>query len=597
MNIFFKFNNLRWFGPTNDPRFMSAVERQSGAAVVGAAASAIAASVGVDVISDTLNDLLVPKEDIEEYADVGTFDLPQAVQLAYLGDTTSCGYPNTTPIFKTSRKVDRSHTPNVLEMLRRPQFLVGLTTAATSPLVFSNDPMSFQWYDPFEDVPGAKPPKAHYFRWFGMCNRYWRGTVIFHVVVAGHPLVQVQLDARVSYKGYQVNGSQVMTDIFRDLSTFAGSKHFKFPLPFLTMADYLPINDAYPADDVDGTACTTKLSLSMTVISTMLDTPPTIPAFIYVSAAPDFGFYQPYPPGLYRVSELSVERRRQREKRDKKLVLQAQVQLPMEDEAQIARSRYHITSDPGTMINLPTVYDYMKIWSRAIPFEEYDSEEPIPYANIGFKSATWYPAIDRSADLDSLNSWYQTVDYVAYYSMQFLLYAGEIGFKISMCTDPDVRPQGAYIYATLADPPTSTRQMTHTEFTYSDAQVPPDSNFGAGTVITPGDKQPILEGTIPYRGTNIWSFTSNNVYSMYAQTSQPPNADVDTNVMLANDDAVLADAMFRKIGQDFVLGFETILPPPTMWIARGGPWESPVRGQKKKAKVGSRVRRKAQGKN
>jgi len=405
-------------------------------------------------------------------------------------------------------------------------------------------------------------------------------------------LVQVQLDSRVSYPGYLTNGSQIMTDIFRDLSTFAGSKHFQIPLPFLTMSDYLPIEDLNPSSQPVNQTSTTRLAFRLKVVSSMMDVAPIIPAFVYVSAASDFAFYQPYPPGLYRVTELSLEEKRRRARKGALVdFVQKQVQLPMEGEAQVARSRYHITSDPGTMITLPTVYDYMKIWSRAIPFDEYVSEEPVPMPSVGFKSATWYPAIDRSADEDSLNSWYQTVDYIAYFSMQFLVYAGEVAFKISMCTDADVRPQGAYLFATLGDPPGVERQKTHTEFTYSEAQVPPDSNFGAGTIITPGDKQPILEGTIPYRGSNIWSFTSNNVYGLYAQSLQRGNAEVANNVVLANDDNVLADAMFRKIGQDFVLGFETILPPPTMWIARGGPWEAPHKEKEPK------VRRRRKGKN
>jgi hypothetical protein len=591
LNIFVKFRNLRWFGPTNDaditPPGAFKVSPQSG--LVAEAGLALAAA-GVAAVTENIVDTFVPKEDISEYAEPGTFDLPQAVQMAYFGDTTSCGFPNTAPIFKTSKSANYGSTPTVLEMLQRPQYIATIRTDTDDALI-GNDPMSFQWDEGLG--AGTRYNKATYFRFFGMLNRYWRGTVICDIVVAGHPMIQVQLDARVSYPRYTSNvDGTVMSQIFRHLSTFPGSKMVSVPLPYLTKSDYMSINDEFPGSDVRPLMSTTQLSVSARIVSTMLDVAPTIPVYLFMRAAPDFAFYQPYPCGLYRVNELSVESQQKRAvKRSSKGKRKAKAPGPVDlqvflpfDSPEIAQSRYSVTSDPGTMINLPTVYDYMKIWSRAIPFKEYDDNEPVPDANVGFKSASWFPPKVGALDEDSLNSWYQTVDYIALLSTPFMYYQGEIAFKISVCTDSEVRDQGSYVYAALAGPENVGRQETHTEFQYSDAQVPPNSNFGTGTVITPQSLQPILEGTIPYRGTNVWSFTNNSLYyrgpgasppwDTSADGYEPGNADVLHNIVL-NDDIVLADAMFRKIGKDFVLGLETILPPPTMWIAKGGPWERP----------------------
>jgi len=216
------------------------------------------------------------------------------------------------------------------------------------------------------------------------------------------------------------------------------------------------------------------------------------------------------------------------------------------------------------------------MWSRCIPFIGYDNsttQEPIPDADVGFKSASWYPPVDRASDEDANNSWYFTLDYIALLSSQFLYYKGAMGFKIVVSQNVDDRPQTGYVYASLADPDNTVRQKTHVPWTYDPNQVPPDSNFGAGTVLTPIGVQPILECTIPYRGSNTWSYTNNNAYTRDPNMFQTPNASVNNNVVLLNTtNNQLADAMFRKIGPDFDLGVETILPPPTFWISRGFDW-------------------------
>lgn len=578
LNIFFQYKGLQWYGPTNQE--LPVAEQQ--ASVVGGAvaemAAAVAVSTGIDAVTTDVLSAMLPNDEIEEDADMGTYDLPAAVQLAYLGDTTSCTYPNTTQIFKKVRKATND-TPTVKEMLKRPQYVGYGLSSDSDPIYFGNDPLSFYWRDDVGPSSVTLYGKAHLFRWFGMVNRYWRGTILCHIVVAGHPMVQSQLDVRVSYPRYEANGCQVMSDVFRHLETFNSSKQIVVPLPYLTSQDYMPIYDAFPYDVPPPYQSTTCISIKVAVVSTMMDVEPIIPFYVFMSAGPDFSFFQPYPPGLFRVTELSKE-----EKARRKVikVVEQQVQLPLDSQVQVSGSRYKITTDPGTLVSMPTVYDYMKIWSRCIPFSEYDDEEPVPDANIGFECASWYPPTTRSYDIDVNNSWYQTLDYIAYFGMQFMYYRGGIGLKIPMCTDTDVREQVAYLYATLGDPFPNYRQKTHTEYQYSEWQVPPQSNFGSGTVITPGDKQPLLECTIPYRGSNVLSYTNNSNYGRSPFLSIK-NAGVDNNIVLLGEDNTLADAMFRKIAPDFVFDLETVLPPPTLWIARGSDWS--LTKKKKKAPV------------
>lgn len=583
LRIFAKFNNLRFYGPSNEAtefvlQNQSGLEAVAGAEVV----TAIASTLGADALVSKFTDMFVPGEEATELAETGTYDDPQSVQLAYFGDTTSCSYPTTTPIFSPHLNMQSVPTPSVHEMLSRPQFIGVFDSSITDFTVFTNDPMRFRTFD---GTPGNCANT--YFRFIGMLNRYWRGTLNFHFIIAGHPLIQVQFNAFVSYSNSNALASNLGAEFARHLTTFPGSKHIVIPCPYLTMADYMPVYDAYPFDAPPAISHNARINARLRVVSTMLDLAPTIPCYVFVSAGSDFKFYSPIPPGLYNPDEITptpvsdgldkiftfIPLKGTKDP-PKEPLLEDQVFLPMTDQIETARSRFMITSDPGTHVSLPTVYDYMKLWSRSVPFLDYDNdddEEPTPDASVGFTSATWYPPIDRSEDMDANNSWYFTLDYIAYFSSLFALYKGEMGFKLCVSSD-EARPQNGYVYVSLGDP--VTRQKTHIPFGYTDEQVPPESNFGAGTVITPQSKQPVLDFTLPYRGSNVWSWT---IINAYTRGSIPdfgiiPNASVNHNIVLISDSDVLLDAMFRKIGPNFALAVEAGLPPPTMWAARGFDW-------------------------
>lgn len=581
LRFFVKFNNLKFFGPSNYSAFS-----QSGLEGVAIAevATAIAASSGVTAVTDAVTNLFVPKEEISETAEYGTFDRPQAVQLAYLGDTTSCDFAPTTAIFTPSLDMAAPEIPSVHDFLSRPQYLFASNTD-NPPSVVSNNPMCF--------IQGTDSlTMGNWFRFFGMLNRYWRGTINVHVIVAGHPMVEVEFTSRTTYNGY--NGLLSPTNASANIQThrtvFPSSKSFLIPLPFCHMSDYLPIYDLYPSEGppADIYLWSSNVEISLRIVSTMLDVAPVIPYYIFVSAGPDFAFYQPCPPGLYRPVLGDFARKSVKSRtgpvnqtgqtgKEKEPDAVSQVGLPLGDQVETVETRFRITSDPGTMVTLDTLEDYMKIWSRAMSFADYDNsgdQEPILDASVGFSTACWYPPIDRTADLDSNNSWYFTLDYIAYFSSLFMYYKGEMAFKV--VTIKEIHEADEYIYVALSDPKIANqdiRQWTHVPYTYNEHQLPPECNFGTGCVVTPISDQPVLDFSLPYRGENVWSYSIYNAALRGANLIYGPhtNAQVEHNIVLQQT-GVLADAVFRKIGPNFALAVEAGMPPPTMWVARGFDW-------------------------
>jgi hypothetical protein len=560
---------LKWYGPqaAANPDSL-ALDNHSGAEVVAAAqmAATVGTAIGAEALSAKIGNFFAGEE-IEEIGQPNTYDQPQAVQMAFAGDTTSVDYSVTTPIFAPRLSYDSVSIPSILELLKRPQYIGdceslngGVVATAT------NNPMSF----------GQSETQclATWFRYIGMLNRYWRGTINLHCIVAGHPLIQVQFRAQVMYQGAKPynNNEQTFVDYVQHVSTFPGSKHIVIPMPYLTDADYMPVQDAYPSNTEPADGYTTKVFLFLEVVSTMMDSIPVVPMYLFVSAGDDFAYYQPRPPGLYDASELEPETVALEE------VLDNQCHLPLEEEKEVANTRYMLTKDPGTLVTLPTIYDYCKLWCRAMPFLDYDNdddEEPTLDATVGFANAGWYPPIDRTADTDANNSWYFTLDYIAYFASMFMYWKGDMSFKLVLAKREDDDP-GAYAYVALGDIRGVARQKTHCPYSYIPNQIPPDANLGTGTVVTPFRQQPVLELTLPYRGSNVWSYSLYNGYfrAWTLEHGPKPNCDVKHNISLITDEDELRDAMFRKIGPNFSFAVETGLPPATMWAARGFDWSS-----------------------
>jgi len=568
LRMFVRFNNLKWYGPNNQ---VGEVFRHSGVETV------VAAELGALVVSkigSAMQDMVSNMYPAEN--EKGTFDAPQAMQQAFLGDTTSVSYPTTTPIFAPYLQPSDLPTPSVLEILKRPQYIGNYTSDGR----FCNAPTHPTNLDALFPT---------YFHWFAAVNRYWRGGLKLHIIVPGHAMVQQQLAITVSYPGFAAGPVTSSVNLVH-ASAFSGSKQIVIEMPYLDPRDYIPIYDLYPSESWDIGAeklgyYTTIVDVNLRVVATMLNVQPDPIFYAFISAGDDFSFYQPSPPGAYRLNNLTeAQKKKRRSEKLKRSTKAATVVkhcgLPMDDQIEVVNARSRITSDPGVLTKFETMYDYMKLWSRCLPFYDYDNngdQEPIPDATVGFQSAAWYTPVDRTRDLDSNNSWYFTNDYVSYFSNMFLYYRGSIGFKVVLAPGLPDRTAG-YVYATLDDPVREIRQKAYSPFTYPLLQFPGQSNLGAGTVVTPVEKQPILELTVPYRGTNVWSYTINNAYyrgiiAEFGIKYDNPNAGVDHNLVLQDENDDMADAMFRKIDSDFALALEMPLPPPTMWMAKGFDWK------------------------
>lgn len=570
--------SLQQHSPSNAYYAQSGLEVVAMETAIAATAGAAAATIGEffqgdDPVSDN-------NVNWRELAHDGTYESPQAVQMAYLGDLSSIGPPSVSPIFTSGIQLPPNYTKHsVAEFLRRPQLI---DTKLNSDVVWNT---GINYYGNPMNPGGASTSKhaqqANYLRWFGMLNRWWRGTLHLCVIVLGHPMVEVEFQASVipAWNASQGTVNRRFTITPVHTSIFSGTKRFDIPLPFLTVQDHLPLVDGLLANPRD--FASSICNMRMRVVSTMLSVAPKIPALVYLYAGEDFEFEQPSPPGLLRTEFDPVlplvpllpngeERKKKTYKSDEYI---AQVRLPFEDQAEMFETRACALQTSSILPSLSTLEDYMSIWSRSVPFGDYNNnvdEEPIPDATVGLTYPMWYPPIDRSEDEDANNSWYFTLDYVAYFSSMFVLWRGSLGIKVIQAKDSG----DEYKYIALGDVEDVLHQKTHCPFAYDLDNFPPDSNPGNGAAATPTGVQPALETTLPYRGGNIWSLTYyNGVKRGTMRDYDVRNASVFHNVVLASSAPIkLQDTLLRKAGADFALCVETLLPPPTMWIARGYHW-------------------------
>lgn len=549
LRIYAEFEDLKYYGPQN--AFVS----QSGAgATMAAAAVGAAAETGLSYFASKIAEA----SGAEEYSTpkTGNFDNPQAVQMSYFGDTTSIEYPQTRPIFKNGLPPPSVATlPSIHEFLAKP-FLIGTSKTSAD-------------YQPIQVNPTKTlglPSSCNYMSYFAMLSRYWRGGINFHFVVAGHPLVETELTIFADYDDRKGYANSTFDDAATHRTIRSGAYSLDTHFPYLNTRDYMDVVDPC-APNEETTYSVGTLYFRLRVVGTMLDIEPDIPVFIFASAAEDFKFYQPYPPGFYNtreleeVNDLSVSQ------------FVSQVGLPFRDEKEVADLRGVSIPDPKIIVPVESLTDLMKIWSRALPFSDYDNsgdEEPILDAKVGFQSPAWFPPVDRARDYTGDNSWYVTADYVSMISILFLYWRGTMGFKViaSVLTETD-----GYMYVSLAGVNgDSGRSQVHTPFTQAENDLPDHANFATGTVATATRLQPVLEASIPYRGTNVWSNVIWNSYGRGVTTGTDPQPlGVRTNVQLFASQAqkLLGDSMYRKIDDDFALCVPSTLPPPAFWLARG----------------------------
>lgn len=620
LRAYISFKNLRFVGPRYIPfeslpeeerpkiktkafrktrSSLAGYEAQSGAAMAAAKVVDTAVLVGAELLGEAVKGA-ISDHGVSEITTQGTYDNPSAVQLAYVGDSTAVGSPPTTPIFTPWIK-NPANRHAILDYLKRPQFVTMMPINNTQQIFYANPVF------PTGYLQGAAQ-QCTYFRWFSQFAAFWRGTINFHFVILGHPMVEIGYNFLLGYLPDSPSPVNIMDGSGVLRGVCQGVKHIVVPMPFLTLFDHLPIIDNISAN-VDAaqfmtTFTPSSVGATFNVISTMLDVDPTLQVAVFMSAGDDFTFMQPYAVGLNNVSSDSLSLKLEKKKKAvKRLVkgqnplmksraqplkgFEPQVNLTSVNETFQTRAKAQLFTD--TMPVLKDVEDLMSIWSRCIPYQLYDgSDEPIPDFAIGATSPCWFPMTGGSASYtpDVNNSWYCTNDNLSLLSSQFLFYRGSIALKVCAGQAGDELPVG-YKYVTLKEPGFQVdgefpfKQRSHSPFTYNNSDLPPNANFGNGTVCTPVEQQPVLDITIPYRGPLTWmpcnSMQYDNVYNnnpLHGSIWAIASGYVDHNIEMQDVEGNLYDSVYRKMGDDYGVAVETLLPPPPLWIAKGSHWES-----------------------
>lgn len=579
---FVKIKGLRLAGPTAGEISPLRIEAQSGLEPLGAVALAAATEAGLSYITDAVVGAAnTASPSVTDNVIEGSFEYPQSVQMSYFGDTSSVGFPETKPLLNAGmQKPENPSDWKVHDFLKRPQF-VGLANNVGSPGDIHVHPFHL-------GTTASAVTGSNYFGFFGLLNQFWRGTLIYDFLILGHDFVECSFRVRVDFPHTFPGAEWTMQESPIHQTLFSGTKRVTVPVPYASPRDYQPIvsDHSTPQHENDQYV---RILPELTVVSTMLDVEPEISFLIFVRAGPDFKFYQPYPPGLYnvrydtglsergKVKNEAISRGKTsstvvkpKKKKITSLSIEPQVLIPLENEAEIMTSSLAaVTPDPGILASFDSIYDYMKIWSRSIPFLDYDNEgdeEPIPDPNVGFMSPSWFTPVDRARTKEADSSWFFTLDYIAYLSSMFLFWRGSMGFKLVLSPERDV--PDTYLYASLSYGPYQIKARSPWDSGTTDLST--DSNFGAGAVATPATLQPILELSVPYRGYTVWGHTFPTAYTRGISTHWDlVPLGVNSNLQLKNTENVLADAMYRKIDSDFALCFESVLPPYAFWRHRG----------------------------
>lgn len=584
LQFFVKFQGLEFYGPgvpdapPTRPQgapsnahsvdmsalFPDGFDAHSGSEVLAAAAVGTLVEKAISTVSETMTSM-IPSSDATfatSTADPGNYDNPSAVQMSYFGDITSQGKPQIRPVFFPGSPVPASRADLKFQTYMSRPALVANGNSSQSRLTITNDPCAYPTY----------------MRYFAMCHRYWTGTINYHIVVTGHPMIQCRLTTTIRYNfGEFPTPATAFNSFDTHQETFYGSKTLTIPCPFLAATDWLPINDE-GAEEQRNEACVQVL-IKLDVISTMLTVQPSIPFFVFQSAGKDFTLAQPYSVGLnytpvaeppLNESVFDILGAPSQE-----VDFDAHIGIPVYDHSTMS-TKTRETAPPLTLPHSTDMMELMQTWSRCVPFDDYNNvvgnEEPIPDAAIGFDGPCWWPPVDRARDYNTNNSWYFTLDYVHYFSILFLFFRGSIAAKLTY--NKKVRTQHSLtadvLYVSIASDETI-RIPSHCQFLHDASTLPPHSNFGNGTFATSTELQPVLEVNIPVRALTTFANTIPQMVTRGIARYEDRRQDgVKTNAILYDaSNNILCDKMARKVDDDFVLAVESTLPPWNFWAYRG----------------------------
>lgn len=531
VRVFARFNGLEWYLPV---AHASLTKAQSGLEAPMALAAGMATDAAASALAGAAAALGLPF-----HSERGTTMSPKVVTPSYAGDTASTAPPEV-PIFQEWQESVAPKHP-VIDYLTQPQYIGSTTTGPGFTTVYVN-PFNAKYGD------GPQNPPT-WLRFFSMLNTYWRGSLKLDFLIFGHPTAEVYHQIKLNYPGIAVNNGMDMSVNPIAMGTSNGFHRVSVTIPYARACDFTQVIENGDTEQYSSAS----ISASFEVINYMLDTAPVFDISCFISAGDDFCFYQPYAPGYNNVISTGTRK---------------QILLPAAHE--IFHTRSLPVSGIPVMPCCECVEDYMRIWSRAIPFLTMDiNDEPIPDLSTGLTNASWlyYDTAIRTNSND--NSLFQSYDYIGLLSRLFCFYRGSIGAKILVDSQSDDSDTHHYRFIELK-PRIGTKLPTHTPYSFGSTEFP-NANLGNGMVITPSGLQPVLDVTVPYRSNYAWCPTTNYNPKMqnlaYADRLDVPH--ISHNIVLQVTSGDLRDALFRKVGPDFSLRVPTVMPPPGLWLNRG----------------------------
>jgi hypothetical protein len=516
---------------------------------------------------DEQNDSTFEGRDDPEHT--GTeFTAPLTTMPSIIGDTLS-SLPSTSvslraPYGSFNRVpiTGSSSTQSISSFLRRPQLLTAgefNSTASYNGLI-------------------VRPPiynqsiRPNWFGYFAQISRYWRGSLRYHFVFAGHPFIECRFAIAYSPVTTAALSSYTFTSVpyfENQICQFSGSKTFSVLVPYSHPMEYLPVDRGEMFDDDDHFDIG-SLRWQLQVINSAFEVNTVLSYAVYVSAGPDFTYYDATPPGYSNVqhadppSELSVA--------DVVAHMDHQISLPGTPDV-INITKGFVTADPGLYKPLRTLKQVSSYWSRVMWPSTTSFRFPNGNAFYGLE-----PASSLYEDTWPANNLFSSVDYVGYLHAFYLYWRGSMGFKTVFNTLHDTDVHQDYAFVTLGDPVT-------TVLTYTEYQPFPgfplaasNANWGSGTIVTKVSDQPTMEFTLPMRhnlGVSFVHYTDalDAMFPTYTYGYIPPppvHTNLESAIILDDDEyPTEIDLIYRKVGKDFECYVETLLPYPSFWASRG----------------------------
>lgn len=495
----------------------------------------------------------------------------ESVKLDYYGDTTGIYIPHglrLNPTLGNPRlHMQGNMTLPIMQFLSRPQ-LFGISEFSTSPVTLRG----FGGSIPGIELQGMD---VSWFAYFANLARYWRGSLRFHYVVMGHPLVQCEI---ASY--YSANAETPLPQFESNpgkIVSFSGTKTFVFDMPFAHIMDFVPTTTSRSTltEQTKGTFGMVEVRLRTT--SSAFDIAPIIPVAVFISAGPDFQYFDPRPPGYYgaivvpQPASRSYDAPRNRGSHPPKKVdifegMTPQIRLPAELEMLIELPEANYAVPLDEFVPISDLLGMARMFSRKMHSVEESAIYPADWtyiSTLSYASSSW-----------PNNDAFSHMDYVSYISELFLYWKGSMSFKVIANKEVGPYPDRLGLSVCLGEPFNTIESYSPIAST---TQLGPSeaTNFGGGYAGTNIELQPILEFTVPLRSSCPLGFThyvdAETEVPFSIRTAFTPPPFIKTNIEYWVSTPVLSegDHIYRMAGRDFALFTEFTIPPPYVWQTRG----------------------------